>query len=813
MKSFAHIIAATIILILAGCAGGIIDPISPPDSHDLPSARSANTPVTHLWGYYDISIDPATGKATIITDRSAQFAANVVTFLNAGATNLTIIIHNIVTEPDYTDIDLDVYITHPFPGKPQFNGYDVRGVFMGDGSQRLEWNNDLLYPVDGVDQSMPIGHVGSPDGYTRWFNATEFLEPGILGYTEGRLASKGYRGTATLCPYKYFANGLASTVNYWEFLKGTSGDGMVSAGATVSRRYFIRFPKSKGIRFAYAVVANWEDPMTHPSNALEAVGCKFDVTPDLWYENETTYGGDLIADISVFDWHSEYSGGWMNDYNIFIESTVLDTPYELGWSEMTPVDGDDHWSTYHVEIPADAIPGSEGNEAWIIVEYPQHDYTNDFGVPNEAGYDPLAAFFRFDVPVSDEAPSSVICDVQIDPSSPPMPYVGGPAEFTFDASGSYDIGGAPLPFEWDFDNDGTFGDPYDSGTDEIPTRIFTEDNHEQVCVQVSNGIDVETCCVDVDITIDMGGKNIQLRDGFDAMDIGVDHTDGDLLILYSDGIVWKYTEAGEYEDGEEFYVTYEPGSQYLDVAPNSYSVIGFHEYNYADVCRMYDPDGVWVSDGYISSQCWVHDVIAFTGHTYTNMMGVSTFSCPMGTWFNWKMHEPPDYTNYFWAYLNVEEGCGPNAFERDADISCECGNIDMQWVYYLEGSAPGCDEYRVQRVYRPSGSELVNEAMWGGEHTDGMEGFWDPRDITRDIDNDFYILDYLSTEEPLVKKYADDSTAIGSFGDSTTIAGEPLRIEGSDYEGTDGNLIFVLHDGGPDNPDLLSIFYPDEIPD
>ena len=179
---------------------------------------------------------------------------------------------------------------------------------------------------------------------------------------------------------------------------------------------------------------------------------------------------------------------------------------------------------------------------------------------------------------------------------------------------------------------------------------------------------------------------------------------------------------------------------------------------------------------------------------------------------NWKMHAPLNYdsSNYFWAYLNVQEGCGSNRFERDADISAECGNSSMQYVYYIESHA-GCDEYRVQRVYRPSGSTLVNEAMWGGVQSDGMDGFNDPKDISRDIDNDFYILDLLSIGEPLVKKYTEDGTEVGSFGNSNTISGTPLRIEGSDYDGPDGNLVFVLHNGSP--ADLLSIFYPSEIPD
>ncbi|MCD6217232.1 hypothetical protein J7L05_05160 [bacterium] len=48
------------------------------------------------------------------------------------------------------------------------------------------------------------------------------------------------------------------------------------------------------------------------------------------------------------------------------------------------------------------------------------------------------------------------------------------------------------------------------------------------------------------------------------------------------------------------------------------------------------------------------------------------------------------------------------------------------------------------------------------------------------------------------------------FGDSISINGTPLRIEGSDYVGPDGNLMFVIHESSPS--DLLSVFLPSEMP-
>ncbi|MFH1675418.1 MAG: hypothetical protein ABIC40_00230 [bacterium] len=47
----------------------------------------------------------------------------------------------------------------------------------------------------------------------------------------------------------------------------------------------------------------------------------------------------------------------------------------------------------------------------------------------------------------------------------------------------------------------------------------------------------------------------------------------------------------------------------------------------------------------------------------------------------------------------------------------------------------------------------------------------------------------------------------GRFGDSTSIDSDPLRIEGSDYDG----LVVVLH--GSTLPYKISVFLPVEMPD
>jgi hypothetical protein len=196
---------------------------------------------THLWGYYDVYIDVPTQTVDAILNRDAMFTANVVNFINGKPANLSFHINDTPVTAEYVDVDIDVTINHPFPGLTQYNGYDVRGIFMGDGSASLEYNPDLIYPVPGFDQLMladPDDGFGGPDGYTRWFNITEFSTGGmpLFQYTKGKMASPGFAGTSTLNPYRYYADGLGTTDDLWTWMSAHADQhGVFASGASNTR--------------------------------------------------------------------------------------------------------------------------------------------------------------------------------------------------------------------------------------------------------------------------------------------------------------------------------------------------------------------------------------------------------------------------------------------------------------------------------------------------------------------------------------------------------------------------------------------------
>ena len=67
------------------------------------------------------------------------------------------------------------------------------------------------------------------------FNFSEFSEGGmsLFSYTEGNFASPGFSGSATLCPYRYYADGLGTYEDLWTWLNDhPTQNGQFSSGAT-----------------------------------------------------------------------------------------------------------------------------------------------------------------------------------------------------------------------------------------------------------------------------------------------------------------------------------------------------------------------------------------------------------------------------------------------------------------------------------------------------------------------------------------------------------------------------------------------------
>jgi len=434
MKRTVYVSVAGVMLLLAlSCSGEGANPVEPASIPAVTiSASHAGQSQTHLWGCWDVYIDIESQTVEAVPNRGAMFAANVVKFLNDKPTGLMFKIISTPTGPGYIDVNIDVSITHPFPGMPEYNGYDVRGIFIGDGSAQLDYGSNLRHAVIGSDQ-----YLFNADGYSRWFNPSEFPVSGLVGYTRGSYATKNYNANATLNPYKYFANGLTAQASLWAFLGSTGNHGVFASGATNTRRYELRFPNTKGVKYAYAVVANWEGESTHPANAPECVGADIEITDSIWWEGPTEWGGDLILDISLFNWHEQPAV-------IVVESKLIGGAHQLDPSEMIPTGGSGYVATYHVDIPATKVTSANPSEYWVIAEVEAEDYTCPLTPLGGAPDATLAAFFRGGIYVSNvryARPPTIESGVD----GNDKPTEGSVETYTVDA---FDPDGDPITYSW-----------------------------------------------------------------------------------------------------------------------------------------------------------------------------------------------------------------------------------------------------------------------------------------------------------------------------------------------------------------------------
>jgi hypothetical protein len=426
-------------LLAIGCSGGNAGPVAPDvtasPATDTVQEESAST---HLWGLWDVYIDVENQKIDAVPMRGACFTANVVRFVDGPPVNLILQLGTIDIQPDYMDIPVDVGLQHPFPGLDSFTGFDVLGVFMGNGTGA--YLGPEGFPVQcGNDQRLM-----NPDGFTRWFNPIEFADAGqqmpILGYYPGKLGSPGYSPNAVLNPYKYFTDDLGKDDDAFAFLAANPDSrGVFSPGSVNHRQYDLRFPSSVGVRFQYAVVAHWEPNVNAPdppvsiddfplsANADEALAMDVDDSSTLFYAGSGSYGGNVILDISPIDWSAVASGA-MEEYAIKCYSSAWDG---AALADMTPVGGGDNYYTFHFDKAVETLMSANPLPVWIEISYPALDYTNDFGVSNEAD-GALAGYFLVEIPVGTEIPAWIEV---LKPNGGEVLQSGGTYQITWDSDG------------------------------------------------------------------------------------------------------------------------------------------------------------------------------------------------------------------------------------------------------------------------------------------------------------------------------------------------------------------------------------------
>ena len=498
MKNLAGfpLVIVTTIALLAGCSGDAGNPITSPDITEITLETTNNgNSHTSLMGLYDIYFDTRTLEFEVVENRTAEFTLNIVPFLNKmtipmnGITFGSIVIHD--DDPTFLGVDVEFSVHHPFPGYEQYEAYDLRGVVIGEGADTLLYGN-LRTGRHGADLWMK-----NADGYTRWFNPTDFTTELIFGYAPGGF--QNLAGDAHVNPYKYYSKHLGKDDNLWSYLtEHENFDGIFESGA--GRTMELEFPlppEGLGLMFGYAVVVSWDeqgpDGPYYPVHIPEAVAVSVTQTPDVWFDGVDS-GGDLILDIDLFGWEHQPS-------TLKIESSVIDGISEFD-AALIGIPISEHVSSYHVEIEAAELDSADDHFAWIIAEYDGFDYSNGLpAIPHADG--PIAAFFRHGLTIT-SGPENLppTCDLIITyPISPPYEDFA-PIDMTFD-SGAYDPDQdyTTLYYEWDFDGDdqywdGTAGDSDDIWTGDPwnPTHTYSASMNPVISVRITDDFDETAEC-------------------------------------------------------------------------------------------------------------------------------------------------------------------------------------------------------------------------------------------------------------------------------------------------------------------------------
>ncbi len=308
------------IAVVTGCNSAPVVPDTQTPESAAPKCTAAGA-THHCLGYSLLALDTESRTAEVLPLRSGEWHLNVTGILNVTmGVSATMVPGE--SDPAHGLFVLDITLTHPFATKPQLSGFDVKGVLVTPGTLQV---GNLVFADIGETR------LENADGYTRWWNPTEFTSKGMFGWVDGVLATATKDElTATVNPYKLFTDILYPTSSLaavcYEPLDNPKGRAVFTAGESNTRRYSIRFPMSPGpkIVYGYAIDCAWKAPSPNPpveipddfpieANQPEAYRVAIQATANTLYYDADAVGGGvgggvLRLQINVHDWQGQMSG-------------------------------------------------------------------------------------------------------------------------------------------------------------------------------------------------------------------------------------------------------------------------------------------------------------------------------------------------------------------------------------------------------------------------------------------------------------------------------------------------------------------------
>jgi len=552
---------------------GLIDP-ELTDSNEHPLQGQPIQGSHALWGLYQFSIDPDANDLEIVPLRAATLHLNALKFLEPnGQYGLVQLDGGLAWNPDKTVLDLDLKVIHPFSGLDKFSGFDVRGIVIPKATLSGFSDPDL------ITSSMTDMRLLNPDGYTRWWNPTEFPGNTIFSYVDGALGQDDavWDFESTLNGYKYFSNALG--LNDEVYLQDQLDRGVFRAGTEVTRHYTLAIPTfPSSLIFNYAIDASWEKPANDPpmipddfpitANMPEPYAViSNELFNSIYYdENIPEQGGMLQLEIHVYDWQGATPsptgtvagvfGEWPGLFDLTEADFIGDQgPYAAYSMTLTPLDG--------------VLSSTDDIEYLIWVESTDGAGYGGILDPSE----PLIVGNRFSTAVLPEEPNlpPVIIDGVTGNAGP------GLVTETYTVN-AMDPNSDPLTYSWTV-APLISGDPGNGdGTIDIDWSLFGLGTHTVECL-VSDSVNPDVPATPLEVLVGNTPPVVGAIVG--PLDVSAADTAANYTVLASDpdvgqtlSYMWSFVPDG---DPEDFSIPGDAGDgsltiDYSTVAPGLYSI-------------------------------------------------------------------------------------------------------------------------------------------------------------------------------------------------------------------------------------------------
>ncbi len=375
-----------------GCSSSS-SPTIPGQSNEEPGIISGDAHSIHnMLGMFTFICDPATETVDVIPMRAADLHLNALKLLEPPALILLTIEGPVKITGNILDVNIG--LRSPFPGWLQYTGFDVCGIVFTHGNETAFDDPSLIIAGEGDTRLL------NADGFTRWWNPTEFPHGDTLfNYIDGLLGTPASQAdfNCTLNGYKYYADDLEKddplTMLY------PAHRGLFTAGKQNIRHYTIDM--AGGLVFNYAVDACWKKPDGEPpydvpddfppaANRDEAYYVEMTILQNSLYHVDQTYlqGGELRVSIDVWD-----------RYGASLNHVYAYSPSGIPLAEaLTPTGGGENYSTYELDFTNENPTHNGIAEMYIEVRSEASGYGGALpGIP-------LSAYFKLPFNISPDAP-------------------------------------------------------------------------------------------------------------------------------------------------------------------------------------------------------------------------------------------------------------------------------------------------------------------------------------------------------------------------------------------------------------------------